>query len=415
MYFRYLVECSTSGYYGTVLLNIGQCLVANGGTGCTTEQAGHCVWLVSEDTAQTPECNAGLLFGAVVTWYWCVHANRGTVKCHFSSCCLSVSLCLLCFLSMSISLSVYLCLSACLSTSFSASLCLSLSRRSNRFEACCRRGLWTFTPRPSMLETVSLLALMTMQMVVLSHWLWMGHKRTTEDDKLLGSDHPWWPASGTAMERSVYTYLHYAWSGDHINKQTNKQTKQSLSTCLSLSISLPLCLSLSLWLSQSLTCVLSSMSACVCLSLSVCVSTSVFVSVHCCWDYRQSTFTAKGLDWICFICSCRMQSVQNLGLAVVTLVSGKIVDSNGYLILEVFYLMWLCCMYISTVLDSWLQCIMLVKKLTSFHLSLKGPRNLNWCFVLSIITELCCCYFQWHWQHQLHCILWMQLKVGISV
>ena len=37
-----------------------------------------------------------------------------------------------------------------------------------------------------------------------------------------------------------------------------------------------------------------------------------------------------------------MQSVQNLGLAVISIVAGKLVDSNGYLVLEVFFLAWLC-------------------------------------------------------------------------
>ena len=40
-----------------------------------------------------------------------------------------------------------------------------------------------------------------------------------------------------------------------------------------------------------------------------------------------------------------MQSVQNLGLAVISLVSGKLVDGSGYLVLEVFYLCWLCGKY----------------------------------------------------------------------
>ncbi|EEC07925.1 transport protein, putative, partial [Ixodes scapularis] len=38
-----------------------------------------------------------------------------------------------------------------------------------------------------------------------------------------------------------------------------------------------------------------------------------------------------------------MQSVQNLGLALISMVSGMIVDSSGYFMLEVFFLAWLCC------------------------------------------------------------------------
>lgn len=36
------------------------------------------------------------------------------------------------------------------------------------------------------------------------------------------------------------------------------------------------------------------------------------------------------------------QSVQNLGLAIITMVAGLIVDSGGYLMLEVFFMAWLC-------------------------------------------------------------------------
>jgi len=37
-----------------------------------------------------------------------------------------------------------------------------------------------------------------------------------------------------------------------------------------------------------------------------------------------------------------MQAVQNLGLAVITMIAGEIVDTSGYLLLEVFFLAWLC-------------------------------------------------------------------------
>ena len=44
-----------------------------------------------------------------------------------------------------------------------------------------------------------------------------------------------------------------------------------------------------------------------------------------------------------------MQSIQNLGLAVVSLLAGKIADSSGYLILEVFFSGCLCLALLSTV------------------------------------------------------------------
>lgn len=53
-----------------------------------------------------------------------------------------------------------------------------------------------------------------------------------------------------------------------------------------------------------------------------------------------------------------MQSVQNLGLAVVPLIAGYLLDHKGYLMLEVFFLVCLCgksnfnCPHI--VVSSWL-------------------------------------------------------------
>ncbi|CAG5134655.1 unnamed protein product, partial [Candidula unifasciata] len=44
-----------------------------------------------------------------------------------------------------------------------------------------------------------------------------------------------------------------------------------------------------------------------------------------------------------------MQAIQNLGLAVISLTTGIIVDKNGYLILEVFFMAWLCMALIASV------------------------------------------------------------------
>ena len=53
--------------------------------------------------------------------------------------------------------------------------------------------------------------------------------------------------------------------------------------------------------------------------------------------------TAKYLQVdLLFICSFSMQSIQNLGLAVISQVAGMIVDGKGYLVLEVFFCAWLC-------------------------------------------------------------------------
>ncbi|ROT67504.1 hypothetical protein C7M84_014409 [Penaeus vannamei] len=44
-----------------------------------------------------------------------------------------------------------------------------------------------------------------------------------------------------------------------------------------------------------------------------------------------------------------MQSIQNLGLALISMLAGLIVDLKGYLVLEMFYMIWLCVALISTV------------------------------------------------------------------
>ena len=52
-----------------------------------------------------------------------------------------------------------------------------------------------------------------------------------------------------------------------------------------------------------------------------------------------------GMNTYCNISSSfptSMQAIQNLGLAIITIVAGVIVDKSGYLILEVFFLANLC-------------------------------------------------------------------------
>jgi len=43
-----------------------------------------------------------------------------------------------------------------------------------------------------------------------------------------------------------------------------------------------------------------------------------------------------------FVLVCSMQSIQNLGLAVVSILAGAILDARGYILLEVFFLVLLC-------------------------------------------------------------------------
>ncbi|CAI9547163.1 unnamed protein product [Staurois parvus] len=45
-----------------------------------------------------------------------------------------------------------------------------------------------------------------------------------------------------------------------------------------------------------------------------------------------------------------MQSIQNLGLAIIAIVAGVILDSHGYLFLEVFFSACICCAIIAVVM-----------------------------------------------------------------
>ena len=60
-----------------------------------------------------------------------------------------------------------------------------------------------------------------------------------------------------------------------------------------------------------------------------------------------------------------MQAVQNLGLAVISMVAGLIVDQKGYLWLEVFFCAWLCVALMCTFL-------LLMRDIAS-----RGPLNEN--------------------------------------
>ena len=53
---------------------------------------------------------------------------------------------------------------------------------------------------------IPLVARTTMSMVVSSHWHWVGHIRTTEDDKFPDSDHPWCPH---CTHEKQYCWLEY--------------------------------------------------------------------------------------------------------------------------------------------------------------------------------------------------------------
>lgn len=45
---------------------------------------------------------------------------------------------------------------------------------------------------------------------------------------------------------------------------------------------------------------------------------------------------------ICNLSIFSCQSVQNLGLAIISMISGMIVDNGGFFMLEIFFIGWLC-------------------------------------------------------------------------
>lgn len=51
-------------------------------------------------------------------------------------------------------------------------------------------------------------------------------------------------------------------------------------------------------------------------------------------DFNKNSFLLIGK-------TLRCQAVQNLGLAVISMVSGMIVDNGGYFMLEIFFIGWL--------------------------------------------------------------------------
>ena len=74
-------------------------------------------------------------------------------------------------------------------------------------------GFWRFSSCPvSIGDCLSLVTCMTMEMAVPSQWLWGGHKRTTEHDKLPGSDHLQCPCIGTYTPYTCWV----SWCGTYM-------------------------------------------------------------------------------------------------------------------------------------------------------------------------------------------------------
>lgn len=47
-----------------------------------------------------------------------------------------------------------------------------------------------------------------------------------------------------------------------------------------------------------------------------------------------------------YFLNCSMQSIQNLGLAIISIIAGMILDTRGYLFLEVFFIACVSCKYV---------------------------------------------------------------------
>jgi hypothetical protein len=120
---------------------------------------------------------------------------------------------------------------------------------------------------------------------------------------------------------------------------------------------------------------------------------SIFLNNNCTTTWTSiilqkvhiKTFFLVPLNSLRYICSSyfvlrSMQSIQNLGLAVINQAAGIIVDAKGYLFLEVFFCAWLCRKY--TILR---HCNLA----TSFSVFSWRPWLIHWChFPVWIISRL---------------------------
>ena len=65
------------------------------------------------------------------------------------------------------------------------------------------------------------------------------------------------------------------------------------------------------------------------------------------WSVPLMMFPLKiNFYTVVILCLCvSMQSIQNLGLAIIAIAAGMILDTRGYLFLEVFFSACVCCKY----------------------------------------------------------------------
>jgi len=89
----------------------------------------------------------------------------------------------------------------------------------------------------------------------------------------------------------------------------------------------------------------------------------------------------------------RMQSVQNLGLAVVNIVNGIIVDKKGYFILELTMLAWLCgqcCIFPTIFLNDFIQAVLSYRSAHKYTTTTTTTTTTTvlWPFVRDYLGEL---------------------------
>lgn len=88
--------------------------------------------------------------------------------------------------------------------------------------------------------------------------------------------------------------------------------------------------------------------------------------------------------------SISMQSIQNLGLALIAMAAGAILDVRGYLFLEVFFSTCICCQYI---------------------MSVYSPTHVRHFWAAVFDSSHCFSSLQLHWWRWWRCTLWIISKV----
>lgn len=81
-----------------------------------------------------------------------------------------------------------------------------------------------------------------------------------------------------------------------------------------------------------------------------------------------------------------MQSIQNLGLALISMAAGAILDTHGYLVLEVFFCACICSQYLLCVYEGDLSSIFTLTLLTQCELLCVFPPLFPAVALMAVVT-----------------------------